>query len=68
MPLAFPAIVLFKPCLICPLQGPDLDIIIYCKFVMRHYSIDDVLVRVPPALEPDEDRGCSKPTVLMTAC
>lgn len=23
---------------------------------MRHYSIDDVLVRVPPALEPDEDR------------
>lgn len=23
---------------------------------MRHYSIDDVLVRVPPALEPDEDK------------
>lgn len=22
---------------------------------MRHYSIDDVLVRVPPALDPNED-------------
>lgn len=29
------------------LQGLGWDIIIYCKFVMRHYSIDDVLVWVP---------------------
>lgn len=40
---------------------------------MRHYSIDDVLVRAPSALEPDEKgRGCHKPISLtdqpITAC
>lgn len=64
-PLALTATVLSKPCSLSPLQVPGWDIIIYCKFAMRHYSIDDVLVRVPPALEPDEEgRGCCKPTGL----
>lgn len=48
-----------EPCSLRLPQGPDWDIIIYCKFAMRHYSIDDVLVRVLPALEPAEEaRGC----------
>lgn len=53
---------LAKPCSLHLLQGPGWDIIIYCKFAMRHYSIDDVLVRVLPALEPDESRGRREPT------
>lgn len=28
------------------------DIIVYCKFAMRHYSIDDVLPRAAPANGP----------------
>lgn len=71
--LAFSAPVLSEPCSLRLPQGPDWDIIIYCKFVMRYYSIDDVLVRVLPALEPAEEaRACWKPTMLtalpVTAC
>lgn len=40
-----------------PLQDPDWDIIIYCKFAMRHYSIDDVLVRAPSVLERGAQLG-----------
>lgn len=29
-------------------RRPGLDIIVYCKFAMRHYSIDDVLPRAAP--------------------
>lgn len=70
---SLPASVLSKPCSLCLLRGPGWDIIIYCKFAMRYYSIDDVLVRVPTALEPDEEgRACCKPTKLtaqpITAC
>lgn len=71
--LALSAPVFSESCSLRLPQGPDWDIIIYCKFAMRHYSIDDVLVRVLPALEPAEEaRGCCKPTTLtaqpITAC
>lgn len=29
-------------------RRPGLDIIVYCKLAMRHYSIDDVLPRAAP--------------------
>lgn len=66
--MALPATVLSKPCSQCPQQGPGWDIIIYCKFAIRHYSIDDVLVWVPPALEPDEKSGhAAKPPAHLSA-
>lgn len=33
-------------------RRPGQDIIVYCKFTMRHYSIDDVLPRAAPTDGP----------------